>query len=76
MTITQYKLRKTLPCGADRRDAGGVDVTNETYEDCGHALFNSAGRLGTYNAESADLSWRRSLEFFDQIWIRSPRARL
>jgi carboxymethylenebutenolidase len=50
----------------DEMRAGGVDVSSETYEGCGHAFFNSADRLGTYNAEAADLSWRRSLEFFDR----------
>lgn len=41
----------------------GVDVTAEFYDGCGHAFFNDTNRLGTYNAEAASRSWRRTVEF-------------
>jgi carboxymethylenebutenolidase len=44
------------------RDAG-VDVTfHHDYPGTEHAFFND-DRPGTYNAEAADRSWRRTLEF-------------
>ncbi|HTZ88486.1 MAG TPA: dienelactone hydrolase family protein [Solirubrobacteraceae bacterium] len=44
------------------RDAG-VDVEFNYYDDQGHAFFNEVDRLGTYDAESAQLSWQRTIDF-------------
>lgn len=44
------------------RDAG-VEASFNFYEGCGHAFFNDTNRLGTYNAEAAQLSWDRTLDF-------------
>lgn len=44
------------------RDAG-VDVTFHYYDEKGHAFFNEVDRLGTYDAEAAELSWERTVEF-------------
>jgi carboxymethylenebutenolidase len=44
------------------RDAG-VDVTFHYYEGNGHAFFNEVDRLGTYDAEAAELSWERTVSF-------------
>ncbi|HEV2974816.1 MAG TPA: dienelactone hydrolase family protein [Solirubrobacteraceae bacterium] len=42
---------------------GGVDVTFHYYEGNGHAFFNEVDRLGTYDAEAAQLSWERTVGF-------------
>lgn len=47
----------------EMRDAG-VDVDVEFYEGCGHAFFNPTDRIGTHDKAAADLSWRRTLDFF------------
>ncbi|HEY2570863.1 MAG TPA: dienelactone hydrolase family protein [Solirubrobacteraceae bacterium] len=44
------------------RDAG-VDVTFHYYDGAGHAFFNDSNRLGTYDAEAAQLSWERTVSF-------------
>jgi carboxymethylenebutenolidase len=44
------------------RDAG-VDVTFHYYDGNGHAFFNEVDRLGTYDADAAQLSWRRTVSF-------------
>ncbi len=41
----------------------GVEVNFNFYEGCGHAFFNDTDRLGTYDADAAQLSWDRTLEF-------------
>lgn len=41
----------------------GVDVTFHLYEDAGHAFFNDTNRMGTYDAEPAELSWTRTVDF-------------
>ncbi len=43
--------------------ASGHEVTFELYEGRGHAFFNDHDRLGTYDKEAADLSWRRTIDF-------------
>ncbi|HEV2723469.1 MAG TPA: dienelactone hydrolase family protein [Thermoleophilaceae bacterium] len=43
--------------------ASGQDVVFHFYEGAGHAFFNDTDRLGTYDAEAAALSWRRTIEF-------------
>ena len=45
---------------AEIRDAG-VEVTFFYYDQGGHAFFNETDRLGTYNAEAAQLSWERTV---------------
>jgi len=40
----------------------GVTPQFHTYP-AGHAFFNDENLLGTYDAEQADLAWRRTLEF-------------
>jgi len=42
--------------------AAGVDVQFELY-DAGQAFFNETDRIGTYDADAADRSWRRTLHF-------------
>jgi carboxymethylenebutenolidase len=44
------------------RDAG-VDVTFHYYDGNGHAFFNEIDRLGTYDADAAQLSWQRTVSF-------------
>lgn len=44
------------------RDAG-VDVTFHYYDGNGHAFFNEVDRLGTYDADAAQLSWGRTVSF-------------
>jgi carboxymethylenebutenolidase len=44
------------------RDAG-VDVTFNYYDGNGHAFFNEVDRLGTYDAQAAQLSWERTVSF-------------
>ena len=46
----------------EMRDAG-VDVEFVFYSGAGHAFFNDTDRLGTYNPEAAERSWRLTLEF-------------
>jgi carboxymethylenebutenolidase len=43
--------------------AAGADVTFHYYEGNGHAFFNDDNRLGTYDAEAAELSWTRTVSF-------------
>jgi carboxymethylenebutenolidase len=50
---------------AEAKEAG-VDVVAEFYEGAGHAFFNTANRLGTYDEALAELAWGRNLEFFDK----------
>jgi len=47
---------------AEIRDAG-VDVTFHFYEGGGHAFFNDTNRLGTYDAQLAQASWQRTVDF-------------
>jgi carboxymethylenebutenolidase len=47
---------------AELRDAG-VDVTFHYYDGAGHAFFNETDRLGTYDADAAQLSWERTVSF-------------
>ena len=47
----------------EMRDAG-VDVEFVFYPGAGHAFFNDTDRLGTYDTEAAERSWRLTLEFF------------
>ena len=41
----------------------GVDVDFEFYEGAGHAFFNDTNRFGTYDADAAQRSWKRTIEF-------------
>lgn len=43
--------------------ASGEDTHFEFYEGAGHAFFNDTNRLGTYDREAAEKSWRRTIEF-------------
>jgi carboxymethylenebutenolidase len=47
---------------SELRDAG-VDVTFHYYDGAGHAFFNETDRLGTYDADAAQLSWGRTVDF-------------
>ena len=47
---------------SEMRDAG-TDVTFHMYEGAGHAFFNDTNRLGTYDAELAEISWQRTVDF-------------
>lgn len=47
---------------SELRDAG-VDVTFHYYDGAGHAFFNETDRLGTYDADAAQLSWGRTVNF-------------
>jgi carboxymethylenebutenolidase len=47
---------------SEMRDAG-TDVTFHLYEGAGHAFFNDTNRLGTYDAELAEISWQRTVDF-------------
>lgn len=44
-------------------DASGQPVEFEYYEGRGHAFANDHDRLGTYDREAAETSWRRTIEF-------------
>src|SRR3954468_10341614 len=46
------------------RDASGQDVTFEFYEGGGHAFFAEHDRIGTYDKDHAESSWRKTLDFF------------
>ncbi len=41
----------------------GAEVTFHYYEGAGHAFFNDTNRLGTYDAQAAQLSWERTIAF-------------
>jgi carboxymethylenebutenolidase len=41
----------------------GAEVTFHLYEGAGHAFFNDTNRMGTYDAEHADTSWQRTVDF-------------
>ena len=41
----------------------GVRASFQFYEGAGHAFFNDTNRLGTYDAEAAELAWERTLSF-------------
>ncbi|HTA33871.1 MAG TPA: dienelactone hydrolase family protein [Solirubrobacteraceae bacterium] len=41
----------------------GVQTTFEYYDGAGHAFFNDTNRLGTYDIEHAEPSWRRTAGF-------------
>lgn len=47
---------------SEMRDAG-VEVTFHYYDDNGHAFFNEVDRLGTFDADAAQLSWQRTIDF-------------
>jgi carboxymethylenebutenolidase len=49
----------------EMRDAG-VDARFEFYPGVGHAFFNDTDRLGTFDADAADLSWQRTVAFFNE----------
>ena len=62
---TDDKFVSTDEAGAlekELRDAG-VRVSFQFYENAGHAFFNDTNRLGTYDAEAAELAWERTLSF-------------
>lgn len=43
--------------------ASGTDVTFHLYEGAGHAFFNDTDRMGTYDADLAQLAWTRTVDF-------------
>jgi carboxymethylenebutenolidase len=47
---------------SELREAG-AEVTFHYYEGRGHAFFNEVDRLGTYDAQAAQLSWERTVSF-------------
>jgi carboxymethylenebutenolidase len=47
---------------AELSDAG-VDVDFQYYDGAGHAFFNDTNRMGTYDAEQAERSWGRTVDF-------------
>ncbi|MBI5310496.1 MAG: dienelactone hydrolase family protein [Actinobacteria bacterium] len=49
----------------DEMRSAGVEVSSETYPGCGHAFFNRADRLGTYDEAAAAQSLQRTLAFYD-----------
>jgi len=51
--------------GAELRNAG-VRARFEHYPGAGHAFFNDADRLGTYDAQAAERSWQSTIEFLHQ----------
>jgi carboxymethylenebutenolidase len=55
-------LEEAQALESELRDAG-VDVSFQYYEGAGHAFFNDTNRLGTYDADSAQLSWERTVSF-------------
>jgi carboxymethylenebutenolidase len=59
-TFITLKDAKTLE--TELRTAG-VNVYFEKYTGAGHAFFNDTNRLGTYDAEAAQLSWERTINF-------------
>ena len=55
---------RTKPRRSNRSSAdAGVRVSFQFYENAGHAFFNDTNRLGTYDAEAAELAWERTLSF-------------
>lgn len=55
-------LEEAQALESELRDAG-VDASFQYYEGAGHAFFNDTNRLGTYDADSAQLSWERTVSF-------------
>ncbi len=49
--------------------AGGVEVTFDYYDEAGHAFFNETDRLGTYDAQAAQLSWDRTVAFLRETLL-------
>jgi carboxymethylenebutenolidase len=47
---------------SELRDAG-ADTTFHYYDGAGHAFFNDTNRMGTYDAELAQSSWERTVDF-------------
>ncbi len=45
------------------KSASGQEVTFEFYEGRGHAFANEHDRLGTYDKDADELSWRRTIDF-------------
>ena len=52
--------------------AAGVDVTFHYYEGKGHAFFNDQDRLGTYDREAAEASWKRTVSFLRSALTPPP----
>ena len=55
---------------SELRDAG-ADVSFHYYEGAGHAFFNDTNRLGTYDAEAAQVSWERTVAFLREALAAS-----
>ena len=51
-----------LALEGELREAG-VDVRFDYYEGAGHAFFNDANRLGTYDEQKAQTAWERTVGF-------------
>jgi carboxymethylenebutenolidase len=49
--------------GREIAEASDHPVEFEYYEGQGHAFFNDTNRLGTYDADAAQQSWRRTVDF-------------
>lgn len=56
---------------AELRDAG-VDVDFQFYDHGGHAFFNDTNRLGTYDEEIAERSWKHTIEFLRSSLAAAP----
>lgn len=56
---------QTVNALLDEMRAAGVNVASETYPGCGHAFFNRADRLGTYDADASASALKRTLDFYD-----------
>lgn len=48
------------------RDQAGVDVTFHVHDGVGHAFFNDADHLGTYDAAKAASTWSETLAFLGE----------
>lgn len=51
------------------KEQAGADVTVFSYPGQGHAFLNDENLLGTYDKESADLLWKRLVDFFQKTVV-------
>lgn len=70
-TFISLKTAKGLE--TDIRSAG-VDVTFEKYTGAGHGFFDDSDRQGTYDAQTALISWQRTIGFLRHTLAARARA--
>jgi carboxymethylenebutenolidase len=59
------RINADVPAFQKALDAAGVRYTLHMYEGVEHAFHNDTS-AARYNAEAAQLAWKRTVEFFDR----------